>query len=129
MKRDSLMISIARQQCPSCRSEKMFTGPVYSKRFYNMHQKCPNCSQELEPEPGFYTGAMYVSYAFQIILIAIFVVASLILGVEGSYWWYVGWIAGLSVVLLPLIYRLSRSVWAHMFIPYRGQTKLKVSKS
>ena len=94
-----------------------------------MHQKCPNCSQELEPEPGFYTGAMYVSYVFQIIVIAVFVVVNLILGAEGSYWWYVGWIAGLSIVLLPIIYRLSRSVWAHMFIPFRGQTKLKASKS
>ncbi len=129
MKNNSLFLSIVKQQCPSCRSENMFTDPVFSKKFYHMHQKCPNCSQELEPEPGFYTGAMYVSYAFQIIVIAVFVVVSLILGVEGSYWWYVGWIAGLSIVLLPLIYRLSRSVWAHMFIPFRGQTKLKASKS
>lgn len=94
-----------------------------------MHQKCPKCSQELEPEPGFYTGAMYVSYAFQVMVIATFVSFSLIFQIEGSYWWYVGWIAGLSLVLLPLIYRLSRSVWAHMFIPFRGKAKLKATKS
>ena len=29
-----------------------------------MHQRCPHCDADLNPEPGFYWGAMYVSYGF-----------------------------------------------------------------
>lgn len=41
-----------------------------------MHKHCPNCGLDLNPEPGFYWGAMYISYGFNA---GIAIVASLIL--------------------------------------------------
>ena len=90
-----------------------------------MHEKCPNCGQTLEPEPGFYTGSMYVSYAFQTAIIVAVIIATEVLVIEGSLEWYLGWIVGLVLVLFPIIYRLSRSVWAHIFIPFRDQVLTK----
>ncbi|WP_424964423.1 DUF983 domain-containing protein [Ekhidna sp.] len=60
-----------------------------------MHKKCPNCSQSLEPEPGFYTGAMYVSYAFQVAIIIAVITTTNVLGIDGSLEWYIVWIYGL----------------------------------
>ena len=90
-----------------------------------MHEKCPNCGQTLEPEPGFYTGSMYVSYAFQVAIIVAVMIATNVFGIEGSLEWYLGWIIGLVLVLFPIVYRLSRSVWAHILIPFKESTQVK----
>ena len=31
-----------------------------------MHQDCPHCGFHFEIEPGFFWGAMYISYAFSV---------------------------------------------------------------
>ncbi|MEM9340984.1 MAG: DUF983 domain-containing protein [Bacteroidota bacterium] len=129
MKNKSLIISIVNQQCPGCRSEKMFIGPAYSKKFNKMHKKCPRCSQTLEPEPGFYTGAMYISYALQVAIIVAVVVATKVLRVEGTVGWYLGWIAGINLLFFPLSYRISRSIWAHLFIPLKDGIQVKAKES
>jgi len=128
MENRSLVFSVVNQHCPYCRSEKMFTYPVYSKKFNVMHRKCPNCSQHLEPEPGFYTGAMYVSYALQVGIIFAVIIFTTLLGFDASLGWYIGWIAGLVILLFPIVYRLSRSVWAHILIPFRGKELVRLKK-
>ena len=35
-----------------------------------MHRVCPRCGQDFMPEPGFYFGAMYFSYAINVALMA-----------------------------------------------------------
>ena len=120
MKNKSLINSMVHQHCPGCRSEKMFTDSIFSWRWSHMHRKCPECGQVLEPEPGFYTGAMYVSYAFQVAIVITVFVASRLFVKDASMVWYISWIVGLVVGLSPLIYRLSRSIWAHIFIPFKG---------
>ena len=126
MKSKSVIHSVFQQQCPSCRSEKMFCKPAYSKGFNEMHEKCPNCGQTLEPEPGFYTGAMYVSYAFQVAIIVAVIIAARVFSIDAGPGWYIGWIAGLVILLLPIVYRLSRSVWAHILIPFKGEGLVKL---
>jgi hypothetical protein len=80
-----------------------------------MHESCPNCGQKYQPEPGFYYGAMYVSYALTVaIFVAVVVIGNLFF--DPGIWEIV---ISLSIVLLlvmPLVFRLSRSIWAHMFI-------------
>jgi hypothetical protein len=43
-------------------------SPYSSLDFTNMHERCSRCRQSFDPEPGFYQGAMYVSYAFTLAL-------------------------------------------------------------
>jgi hypothetical protein len=45
-----------------------------------MNETCPHCGVRLEPEPGFYQGAMYVSYANTVILLALVSALLYILG-------------------------------------------------
>ena len=125
MKNKTTTRSIVNQQCPSCRSEKMFTDAIFSRNFNKMHKKCPNCSQSFEPEPGFYTGAMYVSYAFQVAIVVAVVVSTKVLDLDRGVGWYIAWIAGINLILFPLIYRLSRSIWIHIFVPFKKQIGIK----
>ena len=79
-----------------------------------MNQTCPHCQRRLEPEPGFYQGAMYVGYGFTM---AVIIVISLILSLIGNFseWVYIGTVIGVMILLAPLNYRYSRIVYLYSF--------------
>jgi len=89
-----------------------------------MYSTCPVCSTNLVPETGFYFGAAYVSWALTVALWVSVLVALKVLDALG---WIafgflthpvtflsVGMIA--TLVAFPYMFRLSRSIWAHMFV-------------
>jgi Protein of unknown function (DUF983) len=93
---------------------------LYSTKFADMHKNCPGCGQDLEQEPGYYYGAMYVSFAFNV---AIFLVSLFILSrfvEEITVAMMLGVVIGVVVGFLPIIFRLSRAIWIHIFISYKG---------
>ncbi len=95
-------------------------GSLYSTRFADMHPACPCCGQTFEPEPGYYYGAMYVSFGINvgIFLVAFFVLSQFVEEVTMAM--LVGVIAVVVVGFLPIIFRLSRALWIHIFIKYEG---------
>lgn len=80
-----------------------------------MHDKCPNCGQNYLPEPGFFYGAMYVSYA---LTVAQFVAVVVLLNIffDPGIWDIVITLTVVMFILSPPVFRLARSIWAHMFI-------------
>ena len=102
-------------KCPRCRQGDMFAYPVTDvSRFNRMNETCPHCHVRLEPEPGFYQGAMYVGYAFTL---AVILVVGLILYFLGdpSEWVYIGTVIGIMLLLVPVNYRFSRIVYLYTF--------------
>ena len=79
-----------------------------------MNVTCPTCGVRLEPEPGFYQGAMYVGYAFTVAMLVIVGIILYVLG-DPSEWVYIGVIIGIMVLLAPLNYRYSRIVYLYFF--------------
>ena len=51
-----------KQRCPRC-----LQGQVFATLF-RMHEQCPVCGLRFEREPGYFTGAMYLSYGVAIIV-------------------------------------------------------------
>lgn len=115
--------SIVTMTCPRCRSGKLFKQPYNYQNAYKMHEKCPKCSANFEPEPGFYFGAMFISY---IMTGWLFIVIGLIL-VFGLGWSVTATIITvglLTLVIHNLAFRFSRSLWIHFFLKYDpGHTK------
>ena len=77
-----------------------------------MNEECPVCHYRFEKEPGYFLGAMYVSYALTVgEIIALFLV---------FFWWTPLW-AFFIIITVGLIaasfmnFRLSRQIWIHMF--------------
>ena len=102
-------------KCPKCRQGEIFAFSATNlTKFNKMNRTCPHCGVRLEPEPGFYQGAMYVSYAFTV---AVMAVAGLLLYVLGdpSEWVYIGVVIALMILLAPLNYRYSRIVYLYAF--------------
>src|SRR5436309_14749181 len=57
--------AIIRQRCPVCLQGAMFRGR------FEMNTTCPVCGHRFEREPGFFQGAMYVSYGIGIVYIGV----------------------------------------------------------
>ncbi|RZK29926.1 MAG: DUF983 domain-containing protein [Hymenobacter sp.] len=80
-----------------------------------MPEQCAACHLTLEPEPGFYWGAMFVSYAFS--------VACFLVGGVGTYyllgnpdtWVYVLVITLLAALTSPIALRYSRAIMLYLF--------------
>jgi uncharacterized protein (DUF983 family) len=102
-------------RCPRCREGKIFKHEmVQIRHFADMNTSCPHCGASFQPEPGFYFGALYVSYAFTVIL---FVLVWLILHlfIHPPDWVYLVCIAGSAVVTSPFSFRFSRIIWLYWF--------------
>ena len=91
-----------------------------------MNDQCEVCGQTFMPEPSFYMGAMFVSYGLQIGLFLISYFGIFSFYPQASLEVYMAVMTGLVVITLPLVYRLSRSIWIHLMVRY---DKTKTSQS
>ena len=117
----SLAASILTCSCPRCRKGKLFLhrNPYNLAKVGKMPPKCSVCGQDFVIEPGFFFGAAYVSYAINAgLMIASFLILFFGFGLKSSQ--FVPIIVGIFLVLTPLVFRLSRSVWIHVFVKKEG---------
>jgi uncharacterized protein (DUF983 family) len=103
---------ILHQRCPRCRVGKIFHHSIFLG-FPKMHEECSVCLLRYEREPGYFLGAMYISYGLGLPVIALF--AFLIWAATG--WWItkdVIWAVVLFLPLAPAITFLSRVLWIYL---------------
>lgn len=114
--------SVVRCKCPKCRKANLFndTNHYHLSRIFEMPDRCPNCGQDFQIEPGFYLGAMWISTPILLLadvaFLAVFVlkydmnalVAFLIASV-------------IMLVLLPPIIRITRSAFIHVNVSYEEE--------
>lgn len=111
----SYLSAVLHAKCPRCREGNMFPFPASSLTKFNiMNEHCPVCGVRLEPEPGFYQGAMYVGYGFTVALITI-VGLALYFTLDPSEWTYIAIVIGIAIVGAPLNYRYSRVLYLYWF--------------
>lgn len=92
-----------------------------------MNKQCPVCGQKFEPEPGFYFGAMFISYIF---------LAFFSLGLTGLLVFYFHQSVDFAFLILLLILavmfiwnlRFSRSIWIHLIVKYNPKTVAQTHK-
>ncbi|MGC3947654.1 MAG: DUF983 domain-containing protein [Chryseolinea sp.] len=111
----SYLSAVLNTKCPKCREGNMFAYSAANLSKFNvMNDRCPVCGVRLEPEPGFYQGAMYVGYGFTVALIAI-VGVTLYLTWDPSEWTYSAIVILLAILMAPLNYRYSRVLYLYWF--------------
>mgnify|MGYP003575975528 CR=1 FL=1 len=127
---NSFLYSALTIKCPRCREGKLFPkGTLYTTKFADMHKNCQCCGQPFEPEVGFYYGAMYVSFAFNvaIFMISLFVLYQFV--EEVTMTMMIGVITVTVIGFLPIIFRLSRALWISIFVRYEGPCSLIPKKA
>ena len=109
--------NILESKCPNCNQ-----GHIYNRKGWyfklgkpEMNKKCNHCGYSFEKEPGFFFGAMYVSYALGII-------EALLTYAIGRLFYdamfdlrIVIWIALVLIALSSFNMRLSRTIWIYLF--------------
>lgn len=118
----NLLSSILKYRCPRCREGKLYREPFQMSTPLNMVDQCEVCGQKTMPEPGFYYGAMFLSYIVTGFLY-LFIIGFLIIVLK----WSVNQAFGLLIVFVLLTYfktaRLSRSLWIHVIVKYDKEAK------
>lgn len=102
-------------KCPRCSQGDIFKYPLSRiSKFSEMNANCPHCSVSFTPEPGFYYGALFVSYAFNV---ALMVIISIILYffISPPEWVYGASLVAAAILSIPFSFRYSRILFLHWF--------------
>ena len=119
LKKGTRLYSIFKMKCPRCQEGDFFVSNPYDlSKAGDIHEHCSHCNLKYSKEPGFYYGAMYVSYGLGVaIFVALWVSMNLFfsdvsIGVQLTI------IISVSLVLSPYLYALSKIIWANLFYKY-----------
>jgi uncharacterized protein (DUF983 family) len=105
----SRLRAILLQRCPVCLQGKMFRGR------FAMNPTCPVCGHRFEREPGFFQGAMYVSWVIGVFYLGVLAVLANAwltprIGIVGA----VACVIAIHLACIPSVFRYSRVIWAHV---------------
>jgi uncharacterized protein (DUF983 family) len=85
---------IFHQRCPRCRTGTIFRYSIF-RGFPKMYDRCPVCNLKFDREPGYFLGAMYVSYGLGIVIVAI---------LAAILWYATGWWVTKDTIVAVLIF-------------------------
>jgi uncharacterized protein (DUF983 family) len=99
-------------RCPRCRVGKIFHHSIFLG-LPKMNESCPVCHLLYEREPGYFLGAMYISYALAVPVVAL--IAGLLWKFSGlSFGKLILWTAVLFLPFVPSITLLARVLWIYL---------------
>lgn len=109
-------------KCPKCAKGDLYpTGTFSFSKPFDMNDSCAHCEQKFFPEPGFYYGAMFISYIFT----GWFSIAFVLL-LHWIFKWSTATSFAALIAVLTLffvyIFRLSRSIWLNLMVKYDPPT-------
>ena len=106
-------------KCPKCRAKdsSLFKKPFEFSKPLEMNDVCHRCGQDFEPEPGYYYGAMFISY-----ILSSFILLPLALVL--AFYFHLTDLQMMAVVIVVgmlmffRILRVSRSLYIHAMVKY-----------
>jgi len=118
------LINAWRYNCPRCRQSPLFKKPFELAKPLDMHKHCETCHQVFEPEPGYYYGAMFLSYILSVTIllpIALLAVFYFNWSVNGT----MAFIIFLGCLFFVRILRFSRALWINIMVAYNPNFRPK----
>lgn len=119
--RKTRLYSILNFKCPYCHEGEFFLSHPYDlKHAGDLHKECSVCHRRYSIEPGFFYGAMYAAYALAVAWSVTLYVAMAVLWPSASILAQFLTITFGLIAMGPLLYALSKILWANLFFGYRG---------
>lgn len=116
MKEKKIYQALLDGNCPRCRKGHLFTHSLLNiAKLNSTNSSCEKCGLTYESEPGFFYGAMYVSYAFSV---AIMLTVSFLVTIffnDPSVSTYIISVALISLLTYPVNFRYSRILFLYLF--------------
>lgn len=123
MSNKSKTVAILGGKCPRCREGKIFDVPMASfRKITDIRDHCEVCNKSLHPEVDFYFGAMFMSYALSVALVAATMIALNVFFADPTLTMYLTSVVVVNLILMPLMLRFSKVLYLYMVggIKYRG---------
>ena len=123
---DSLGLAMLHAKCPRCHQGDMFQYKWWQlSKFIKFHQICSECGLRFDREPGFFHGAMYISYAMIVAMVVnVWLILYFVFG-DPAFEVYLTVIIFLNIVLLPFLFRYSRVIYLYAFGGVKIEKQLK----
>lgn len=119
------MQSMWKYKCPRCREGDLFTKPFNLKKPIEMHERCSCCGLKYEAEPGYFFGAMFISYIWTGFA-CLFIIGLCLLVFKLSVNVSFAILIAAMVLSYFMILRISRSMYIHFDVKYdKNFTKLE----
>ena len=92
---------------------------MFAGRF-RMNETCPVCGHRFEREQGFFQGAMYISWLLGVTSLGVLAVLAQqffvpVIGIGYA----VLCVVGIHLMCIPVVFRYSRVIWAHLNVSTR----------
>jgi uncharacterized protein (DUF983 family) len=117
---------VLKMKCPHCGKGHLFVNESFLSfsKLGQVKSECTECGTSFNPEPGFYFGAAYVSWGLTVTMwLAILITLKSLDALGLMEFGFLTHpktflITGVvfTVILFPLLFKLSRSIWATSFI-------------
>jgi uncharacterized protein (DUF983 family) len=123
-------LAIFKAKCPQCQSGKMYKKSAFKLNgFTEMFDKCSVCGLTFEIEPGFFWGAMYVSYGITTgMMLIVGALVFILSNHHAGFWGYIIPIFLAMFSSIPFTYRYSRVLMLYYFSPVRFNKDLVNNK-
>jgi len=126
-KRGSKLYAIRKSKCPKCHQGDLFKTSLFSMQgVYNMYDRCEECDQDFQLEPGFYWGAMYIGYGlYSIYMLGTIGLLVFAVGLSVNLSFFLTLLGG--VIMIPYIARRSRVQWINIVVRYNKKVADQVA--
>lgn len=111
------IINVFKAKCPKCKEGDVFSskGNLLLLKSPKMNETCEKCNFKFEREPGFFFGAMFVSYALGVAeFVAFFIISYFIFNISPLYTFF--GIIAVALLCSTFNFRLSRMIWMQLFV-------------
>jgi len=109
-----ILSSVAQGKCPECHAGKI------SKGFFGMERRCPHCGYDLNPENGYFLGAMMIAFFVTSLLTVPPLIVMKFMGVEDRVLFVYPLLQYL--ILGPVITYYAKILW--VYVGHRAGKKM-----
>ncbi len=118
MKKGKSLYPVFKFKCPQCHEGDLYPTKTFSfEKPFDMHKNCPNCNASFFPEPGFYYGAMFISYIISGFF-CIFYLLITILALKWSGFAGIGSLILVMAIFFVWLFRFARALWLTVNLKY-----------
>ena len=115
------LYSMFTNKCTRCHQGDIFEdkNPYHLRKMFEMHKTCSHCNLKYEQEPGYFVGAMYVSYALTVGWFIIWFTVQQFMKLETAVFLIA--FAVFIIAVTPFTLRWSRIIWLNIFFRYKRE--------
>ncbi|MCE3229063.1 MAG: hypothetical protein K0S32_3614 [Bacteroidetes bacterium] len=111
----NLILNVWKEKCPHCKNSDVFEKRKHFFAMPEMKSHCSSCGYQFDREPGYFIGAMYISYGLAVFQgIVTFLLFALVFPEISTIWRVIAVIFAITLFSLKN-YKLSRIIYIHIF--------------